>query len=651
MPAQQRFVPVPNTEVSQDFVQASNVMSFSQNNVHLSQNVGPVPQNGPQNVMSFPGQFMQPSGVPMYCRPVTFYRAVVDPRTGFQTVVPQTVLVPQPFVNMDAGAGTKVELEGNTAEPIVEETNEGPGSSTWNTKIECQDEVEDRPQFSNEITNPDNDLRVNLPSDDTLKSNGVVTHLTTSFDPEEVRHQNYPAYRITRKLIEIVDPTSGEKLDVARLANSRKGKKIEIVDPKTGQQVDFKHLNMKQASPRLVETETINPVEETVESKDSTSTLCVEEVVTTVDVITKCEESVKEEPVCSTSDETSEPPKQAEDDAKVEEEESVEPNISSVEEVVPAEGNLKCDEPVPENPDSCISSEESQAELKIEVQEEGENGPEPEESAVIPPVEEVTPTEAVSNCEELLKSEDFESSQSMETPEKSTSDEVVSEVKAEEDSAPEKVEEIESVVVEIEDVLPRTNTPEVVNDVQKEASPATDHKISESPKKGFVQKQYVFEGMRKYQRNALLDILENMSEVRLVLPNFDIVRREPHGFKVPRDFDYRDKHQGHHVFEARKEVVLHKSESAWQAPKNAEKNDTEGLLGRLKGILNKLTPQFFDALMEQIKELPIDSEERLSGCINLIFEQSVIQPVFSSLYANMAKNLSNVSITLVFIYI
>ena len=39
------------------------------------------------------------------------------------------------------------------------------------------------------------------------------------------------------------------------------------------------------------------------------------------------------------------------------------------------------------------------------------------------------------------------------------------------------------------------------------------------------------------------------------------------------------------------------------------------------GILNKLTPQKFDKLVEQMKSLPIDTVEKLKCVIDLIFEK------------------------------
>ena len=48
---------------------------------------------------------------------------------------------------------------------------------------------------------------------------------------------------------------------------------------------------------------------------------------------------------------------------------------------------------------------------------------------------------------------------------------------------------------------------------------------------------------------------------------------------------------------------------------------TEELYRKFQGILNKLTPQKFQALAEQALKLEITTEERLSGCIDMMFKK------------------------------
>ncbi|KAK1878600.1 Eukaryotic translation initiation factor 4 gamma 1 [Dissostichus eleginoides] len=100
------------------------------------------------------------------------------------------------------------------------------------------------------------------------------------------------------------------------------------------------------------------------------------------------------------------------------------------------------------------------------------------------------------------------------------------------------------------------------------------------------------------------------------------------------------------------DIQLNKAEKAWKpgvkkstqshTEEVAEDDDPEQaktaeLFKRLRSILNKLTPQKFQELMKQVLELPIDTEERLKGTIDLIFEKAISEPNFSVAYANMCR--------------
>jgi len=55
---------------------------------------------------------------------------------------------------------------------------------------------------------------------------------------------------------------------------------------------------------------------------------------------------------------------------------------------------------------------------------------------------------------------------------------------------------------------------------------------------------------------------------------------------------------------------------------------------KLRSILNKLTLEKMQKLMQQVNELNIDTEERLKGCIDVIFEKvgTVCHVWYHSLY-------------------
>ncbi|KAG7229334.1 hypothetical protein INR49_012992 [Caranx melampygus] len=109
------------------------------------------------------------------------------------------------------------------------------------------------------------------------------------------------------------------------------------------------------------------------------------------------------------------------------------------------------------------------------------------------------------------------------------------------------------------------------------------------------------------------------------------------------------------------DVQLNKAEKAWKPSvkkptrsraAEEEEDDADGehaktqeLFKRLRSILNKLTPQKFQELMKQVTELSIDTEERLKGAIDLIFEKAISEPNFSVAYANMCRCLMGLKVS------
>ncbi|KAK7155995.1 hypothetical protein R3I94_006155 [Phoxinus phoxinus] len=105
------------------------------------------------------------------------------------------------------------------------------------------------------------------------------------------------------------------------------------------------------------------------------------------------------------------------------------------------------------------------------------------------------------------------------------------------------------------------------------------------------------------------------------------------------------------------DVQLNKAEKAWKpsvkrsthTPTRVDEDDpdfmdTQELFKRVRSVLNKLTPQMFQPLMKQVTELTIDTEERLKGVIDLIFEKAIAEPNFSVAYANMCRCLMGLKV-------
>ncbi|XP_070759420.1 eukaryotic translation initiation factor 4 gamma 3-like [Enoplosus armatus] len=99
------------------------------------------------------------------------------------------------------------------------------------------------------------------------------------------------------------------------------------------------------------------------------------------------------------------------------------------------------------------------------------------------------------------------------------------------------------------------------------------------------------------------------------------------------------------------EIQLKKSENAWKPgmkregpAEDPEMIKTQDLFRKVRSILNKLTPQKFNQLMKQVTDLTIDTEERLKGVIDLVFEKAIDEPSFSVAYGNMCRCLATLKV-------
>ncbi|KAH8272468.1 hypothetical protein KR044_006340, partial [Drosophila immigrans] len=103
------------------------------------------------------------------------------------------------------------------------------------------------------------------------------------------------------------------------------------------------------------------------------------------------------------------------------------------------------------------------------------------------------------------------------------------------------------------------------------------------------------------------------------------------------------------------DVKLNETENAWrprahnkQDHHNNDNNDgsnsknsheKDDLVRRVRGILNKLTPERFDTLVEEIIKLKIDTPDKMDEVIVLVFEKAIDEPNFSVSYARLCHRL------------
>ncbi|KAK0083124.1 hypothetical protein PV325_009294 [Microctonus aethiopoides] len=100
----------------------------------------------------------------------------------------------------------------------------------------------------------------------------------------------------------------------------------------------------------------------------------------------------------------------------------------------------------------------------------------------------------------------------------------------------------------------------------------------------------------------------------------------------------------------REDVKLRETENAWKPARLkdevASEDDikTQALYKKVRSVLNKLTPQKFDTLVNQVRSLNIDTQGRLQGVIDLVFEKAIDEPGFSVAYALMCKELCHMQV-------
>ncbi|XP_057532324.1 eukaryotic translation initiation factor 4G-like isoform X2 [Amaranthus tricolor] len=86
-------------------------------------------------------------------------------------------------------------------------------------------------------------------------------------------------------------------------------------------------------------------------------------------------------------------------------------------------------------------------------------------------------------------------------------------------------------------------------------------------------------------------------------------------------------------------LMMHRAENKYEVGKVSDEEQAKQR--RLKAILNKLTPQNFNKLFAQVKEVNIDNVVTLSGVISQIFDKALTEPTFCEMYANFCHHLAS----------
>lgn len=100
----------------------------------------------------------------------------------------------------------------------------------------------------------------------------------------------------------------------------------------------------------------------------------------------------------------------------------------------------------------------------------------------------------------------------------------------------------------------------------------------------------------------------------------------------------------HTVENAYKPPVYNLKPNVNQVPSELEAIQTEDMLKRFRGILNKLTPQNYQKLQSQIDQLTINTVDRLTKVIELIFDKAIDEPAFCVQYAKLCSHVSRLQV-------
>lgn len=91
----------------------------------------------------------------------------------------------------------------------------------------------------------------------------------------------------------------------------------------------------------------------------------------------------------------------------------------------------------------------------------------------------------------------------------------------------------------------------------------------------------------------------------------------------------------------REEIKLNEAENAWKpAHLKTEMSPEEDLKKKVRGILNRLTPEKFDVLVNEIMKLQVDTSNKLNDVMILVFEKAIDEPKFSVSYAKLCHRLA-----------
>ena len=86
-------------------------------------------------------------------------------------------------------------------------------------------------------------------------------------------------------------------------------------------------------------------------------------------------------------------------------------------------------------------------------------------------------------------------------------------------------------------------------------------------------------------------------------------------------------------------ATLHKTENAYRIGASGENDPNEDLRRQVKSILNKMSPEKFEKLTEQLATLGIVNGEQLAILVDLVFAKAVSEHPYCEMYSDLCMTL------------
>lgn len=161
--------------------------------------------------------------------------------------------------------------------------------------------------------------------------------------------------------------------------------------------------------------------------------------------------------------------------------------------------------------------------------------------------------------------------------------------------------------------------------------------VEPAPSFSFLMKK----AKRVYSSDFIMKFRGTCTEPPEGLPHISILIKGKgtpnHGYMSPKP---KNPVKGHHRHGSGSQATPQKSRERVIRAVQPTGEAYEDIYRKVTGILNKITPEKFPPLSAQLASIKVPNVEVLSGIMRIVFDKAVLEPNFSTMYAELCKLLS-----------